>query len=119
MTIKEVIEIARQVTGAIDGVQYHGFIPANPNTILVQRVLVFIDPETDEPLYTSEPIFAEFFGLLKQLWDIPGLLPEGMLPGDVLWNTGLFSSEQNVAMMPRWNAQAHLIDVELDTGLNW
>lgn len=120
MTIDEIIQLARDVTGEHDGSMYHGLDIMNPSTLLAQRNAVAVDPETDEPRLTSDPVFKEYFELLERLWSIPGIMPEGMEAGDYLWSWGgNFRSDQNVAMTLDWDRHATLADVEAETGLDW
>lgn len=118
MTYTEVIELAREVTGEQDGMLYHGFDINSPNSMLGQRSAIEVDPDTDKPRYTTDPLFQDYFYLLQQLWTIPGMLPENADAGDYIWTWGgNFFFEENVAMSLAWDNQGHLAN-EAETGLD-
>src|SRR5699024_5296696 len=67
---------------------------------LDQRPVTHVDPETDEVLFTKDPIYAEYLHYLESLWSIPGILPEED-PGESLYNWGdsFFFGDHDIAMI--------------------
>lgn len=119
MTWSEVIELAKKVTGEIDGVKYRGLDLDVPNMAFSQLSTNYADPETGDPLYTKEPAFQRYYDLMHEVWSIPGNL-YGDDPASLIQSFGgKFVLEQNVAMVPLWNLTGWLASIEQETGMRW
>lgn len=115
MTWDEVTNLARKVTGEIGGERYRGIEMYDANAMLQQLEVNHVDPETDESLYDSDERFHQFLEKVEVITSIPGVLAEGEEESGV----GGFITDQNVAMMPLFDAHLWFAGVEEDTGLNW
>ena len=105
MTWDEIINLAAQVTGERDGIQYHGIQPAFPSILYDQRGLVFVDPETDESTIMSDKYRDEFVKVLstiEKMAKIPGNIPDENSDAFLYEWGNQFISERNVAMLPLW-----------------
>src|SRR5690625_1900845 len=74
MTWEETIELGKQVSGEIDGQVYHGLFP--DRHALSQLSTTLVDPETDEPNILDNKELRIFLERTKEIFDIPGNLPE-------------------------------------------
>ncbi len=76
MTWEEVIELARQVTGERDGVQYRGLHPGLPGLFdfMLRQVedAQLVDPETHEPMIEQNEAFKMYLQRLEVVYSIPG-----------------------------------------------
>lgn len=120
MTWDETIDLARKLTGKIDGVQYRGIDLQNPGYILDSKVPLELD-ENNQPLYQKDPIFRQFFEYLQRFWSIPGIWPEGSDPTKVVHvdYADAFAKNKNIAMLILWNSDQGLEDAEKENGLKW
>ncbi|MCJ7840614.1 extracellular solute-binding protein [Lederbergia sp. NSJ-179] len=74
MTWQQVVDLSRQLTGSRNGVDYVGFELMYGNTVpLKEFALNYTNPETGEVLITEQPEVTQYFELIKEFYDIPGL----------------------------------------------
>lgn len=108
MTWDEAIELGRDLTRYIDGVQYKGLdeeqiarplFPLSPN---------LVDPHTDEVMADME-IYRRAFEVAGKIYDIPGNTYERGF-------TKEFLEDRNLAMITTVNIFGHLRNAE---GFNW
>lgn len=99
MNWDEVIDLAKRVTGEIDGTEYQGLYMPNPGHITWTAGDLF-DPETDEPLWTENDEVREYFEMYREAYSIPGNphIPEHWEEGG--WPE-LFE-QGRLAMVPTW-----------------
>lgn len=100
MTWEEVVELAKKVTGEMNGVQYRGLDIDVPSDEWTQFSQVLVDPETDEPYVLENEEFRRFLEMVKDVTDIPGNSPEDD-PGGWLHNWGGHWGDGNIAMTTR------------------
>lgn len=93
MTWQEVISLASQVSGERGGQDYMGLALPATRILLSTMEVPLVDPETDKPLFTEEPIFQEFFRLYEQVYHLPNAEP-------VTQAVGKFVTDRTLAMMP-------------------
>lgn len=75
MTWYEVIELAEQVTGEHNGIQYQGFDVAGGGHLAMTQIIgrnQLIDPETEEVLWVDDPYVKEYLEMLERIALIPG-----------------------------------------------
>lgn len=80
MTWEELLDLSRELTAEREGVQYVG-LEIGPGSTpgremlypLRQFAVNATDPETGEVLVTEDPAFKEYFEMLKEFYDIPGI----------------------------------------------
>ncbi|MBO0994745.1 ABC transporter substrate-binding protein [Bacillus sp. SD088] len=104
MTWDEIIDLAAKLTGEKNGVHYYGLQIPYASIMLDQRGVPKVDPETDEPTYTSEkymPLYQEYLRKMERVYSIPGNVPEGDDDRDP--SIGPFFGDRNVAMNPIWS----------------
>lgn len=104
MTWDEIIDLAAKLTGEKNGVHYYGLQIPYASIMLDQRGVPKVDPETDEPAYTSEkymPLYQEYLRKMERVYSIPGNVPEGDDDRDP--SIGPFFGDRNVAMNPIWS----------------
>lgn len=98
MTYEEVIALAEKVTGERNGVYYTGMVMPSADRYLFPALgLNMVDPKTDEPQFTKEPMFKHIFETYKR---VDALQPDESVHGDNAM--GKFISEQNLAMLPMY-----------------
>ncbi|MEK3890006.1 ABC transporter substrate-binding protein [Bacillus sp. FSL K6-3431] len=112
MTWGEVGDLASQVTGERNGVEYRGLDISAAGGMLSELEVNHLDPESHEPMYVKDERFVQYLNMAEKLAAIPGVVPE---EGD--W--GDFMNTQNLAMVPLFDVHIWLAGVEADTGLNW
>lgn len=109
MTWDEVVDLARDVTGEMDGVQFRGLEINAPHLMLGQYPVDTTDPETEEVVIDKEPVFTKAAEVVKALVDIPGLYdPEG--EHDFFTTAGF--EEGTTAMTAAWGAGHQWLDLE-------
>lgn len=99
MTWKEVVELAKDLTREINGVQYYGLDLDVPYDAWTQLNASAMDPDTDEVIIENSEEYKRFFQLLYDVLHIPGYPQDE--PGSVLMNWGQKFAEGNWAMSPR------------------
>lgn len=75
MTWSEVIELAMEVTGEHNGIQYQGLDVAGGGHLAMTQIIgrnQLIDPETDEVLWVDDPYVKEYLEMLDRIRSIPG-----------------------------------------------
>ncbi|MDQ0888756.1 multiple sugar transport system substrate-binding protein [Paenibacillus sp. V4I9] len=94
MNWEETIEIAKKVTGEIDGIFYRGLDIADFALLLYQLSLTYLDPVTDYAIVNNEhwKLVAE---TMKDIYTIQGNLPD---PKQLFRFNGGFIRDKNVAM---------------------
>lgn len=120
MTWEETVELAKKLTGTVDGVHYRGIDLQNPIYILDSNRPADLN-ENNEPLYQKEPAFRKYFEILQGFWSIPGIFPEGVDPSTIVHYKGVedFATQKNVAMLVFWTSDWELKEAELEHGLQW
>src|SRR5690625_1996906 len=71
MTWDEVIDLAKEVTREVDGVQYRGLATMPATFFLTQLSLYYVDPETEEPVVNRSE-WKQGFETLKEIHTIQG-----------------------------------------------
>ncbi|WP_062105905.1 ABC transporter substrate-binding protein [Bacillus niameyensis] len=97
MTWEEVVELAKDLTREVNGVQYRGLDLDTPYDAYTQFSQNSIDPETNDVLITQSEAYRRYLGLIGEVTSIPGNYPEEN-PGDLLHNWGAEFDKENVAM---------------------
>lgn len=97
MTWPEVIDLAKEVTGERDGVQYQGLQIAGGGHLALTQVMgdeQLIDPETDEVLWVDNPYVKDYLEMIEEVNSIPGnVLPE---------ESDAWIEDQTLAMQTLW-----------------
>lgn len=93
MTWQEIVELSRKVSGQQSGHEYTGLHLPVPRILLSTLSTPLVDPETDEPLFTTEPEFKQLFELYEGVYDNQG--PEPNLEA-----LGQFVGDRTLAMVP-------------------
>ena len=109
----ELLDIARQMTGERNGVQYVGIQIGWGSTPtwweilhpLMQFAVNATDPETGEVLITEREEFYEYFNMMRELYNIPGIY------GEHAHNQNLFA-QRRAAIAVGANAQLQLFPEE-------
>lgn len=99
MTWEEVVELAKETTRELNGVQYLGLDLDVPYDAWTQFSVSAMDPETDEVVIANSEEYKRFFQLLQDVLTIPGYPADE--PGSVLMNWGGQFGQGNWAMSPR------------------
>lgn len=80
MTWDETIELAKKLTGERNGIQYRGLEIGYGNSTtseslapLKELTSNFVDPETDEVLFTKDPAITRYFEMMKKVYSVPGM----------------------------------------------
>lgn len=112
MTWEEVVELAKELTREVNGVQYRGLDLDTPYDAYTQFSQNSIDPDTNEVLITQSEAYRRYLGLIGEVTSIPGNYPEEN-PGDLLHNWGAEFAKGNVAMTPNvtnfgWLEEEHI-----------
>ncbi len=103
MTWPELIELAKRVTAAADGIQYGGFGFAGLSVDMMFASLPFVDPETERAVVHTEQ-WSKLFQYAKELYDIPG---NGQM---ILGAENYFMNQKTLAMMMAPNLLKELRD---------
>ncbi len=112
MTWDELIELARQVTGHRDGIDYHGLFVQAPDRMVLD--VSFLNPDTDMPRFTEDPEFVKYLEIIEKIYSIPGNLPEEL---DFIFNPyDSFREDRNLAMWVSWYQATSLRTYD---GLDW
>lgn len=114
MTWDEIIDLAAEVTGERNGVQYRGLHIDIPSDAASAYPVSLTDPETGKSLMQEEEAFTNFFTMIDKMANIPGNLPEGDEQIFKTWG-GAFT-EGNIAMMPYYGPSLYFLDTD---GLDW
>jgi ABC-type glycerol-3-phosphate transport system substrate-binding protein len=91
MTWDELIELAKDMTKEVGGVQYIG-LQGGPGAALGEQAARMTDPDSGEVLVEKDPVFKKYFELMEAFYNIPGL-DDPDLPEDP------FVEEQTAAMV--------------------
>jgi len=120
MTWDETIELAKKLTGTVDGVQYRGIDLQNPIYILDSNRPADLN-ENNEPMYQKDPAFRKYLEIMQGFWSIPGIFPEGVDPATIVHYRGVedFAVQKNVAMLVFWTSDLELKEAEEEHGLQW
>lgn len=89
MTWTELVELAKDMTREVGGVQYYG-LQGGYGVALTQQGAARTNPETGEVLIEDDPAFKRYLDLVASLHSIPGMETMGDNP---------FVEEQTAAMM--------------------
>lgn len=110
MTWEEVIDLAREVSGEMNGVKYQGLYMPLEDAPIFWKVPNLIDPETDEPLWTSDDYVREYAELLRKNYSIPGnpYIPEHGQDGSwrILFEQGRLAMVAQYLVIP--NPEANI-----------
>lgn len=99
MTWDDTIELAKELTREVEGVQYRGLDLDVPYDALMQLDIVDVDPDTDEVVVGQSEDFKRYIQMINDVVSIPGNYP-GDEP-EALFNTwGESFAAGNVAMAP-------------------
>lgn len=99
MTWDEVIELARKVTRADNGVAYRGLNAGTAlNRMQSQLSLPYVDPKTDKALVSSDDGWRKLFQTFQDIYGIPGNYPSGATFGD---GAKAFLDTKTLAMFPQ------------------
>lgn len=99
MTWEEVLELAKEVTREVGGVQYRGLDLDVWGDSLQQFSINTVDPDTDEPLIAESEEIRRFLEYIKAVVEIPGNYDTDE-PSSMLHHWGGLLEEGNVAMYP-------------------
>lgn len=99
MTWSEVIDLAKDVTREMNGVQYRGLDIDTPYDAFTQFSQTAVDPETDEVNITESEAYRRYLEMVGDVVAIPGNYPTDK-PGDLLHNWGEEFGKGEVAMTP-------------------
>lgn len=111
MTWEEVIELAKEVTREVDGIQYRGLVTMPPTYVLTQLSLHYVDPETEEPVVNS-PEWRKGLETLKEMHTIQGNEDSHG------WHN--MFGDRNIAMLPRVNIYEQTYSLtEEDIHIDW
>lgn len=123
MTWEEVVDLAADLTKVEDGVQYRGLHPGPLLKTVSQSGFMYVDPETDEPMFSDSDEIRFYVELVEDIINIPGNVPEedpfGWFQAHQWSGGGEFVSERNVAMHATWNNVGPYSNLEKDDGFNW
>ncbi|MEK3888183.1 ABC transporter substrate-binding protein [Bacillus sp. FSL K6-3431] len=112
MNWEQVIDLAEKVTGERDGTEYQGLYMPKHEAPIFWTVKNFVDPETDEPVWTDNEQIREYFDLYKKAYSIHGnpYIPEHWEEGG--W-TELFE-QGKLAMVAQFFSKPNE-----DANINW
>lgn len=99
ITWEETVELAKEVTGEMNGIQYRGLDLDVPYDEFTQFSTTLVDPDTDEPNVMDNEYFRRFLEMVEEVINIPGNYPEED-PTSLLHNWGSLFGEENIAMAP-------------------
>ncbi|GIN74286.1 hypothetical protein J14TS2_47610 [Bacillus sp. J14TS2] len=117
MTWDEVINLARQVTGNRDGVDYIGFDPGWVHEALRAHSLSYVDDNGEVDMMTDG--FKEVFDVFEQAYSIPGLIGENE-ENYGYGGINKFIEERRLAMFPYWVIPyTSRIPAMEEAGLDW
>ena len=114
LTWDEVLDLAARLTGTRNGVDYQGIYiqhDAGPTLSQVIGDSYFIDPETDEVLWTEREEVKEYLEMIDRLMAIPGI--ELNVQTEGIHFIEAFQSERTLAMLPHQFLEA------LPEDMNW
>lgn len=100
MTWDEVIELATKVTGERDGTHYYGLETHSLSQAILQLSVTGTDPETGEVLFDQKPEYAQYFNLIKKIYDIPGNIPDNPEDKDGLEGRNVAMNLRTVSNIP-------------------
>ncbi|GIN74872.1 hypothetical protein J14TS2_53470 [Bacillus sp. J14TS2] len=99
MTWEEIVELAKDLTGERNGVEYRGLDLDVPYDAWTQFSTQAVDPDTDEVNISGNDDYKRFFQMIEDTISIPGNYPTEE-PGSLLMNWGAEFGKDNVAMAP-------------------
>lgn len=76
ITWDELLKLATEVTGEMDGTQYFGLETHSLSQAILQLSVTGTDPETGEVLIRDKPEYTQYFNLIKDVLDLPGNYPD-------------------------------------------
>ncbi|MDB5083574.1 MAG: extracellular solute-binding protein family 1 [Bacilli bacterium] len=112
MTWPEVIDLAKNLTRAADGVQYHGLLIDNYKIISDEYPLLAVDPKTNQAVLSSDPTWTKVLDLYKSIYDI-----SGNYDPKITDNGTAFGKDQTVAMMA--TGKSWTLNGQTGSGVNW
>ncbi len=100
MTWEEVVDLAKDVTGERNGIEYQGLYMPKSGAPISWTAGNLVDPKTDEPLWPNNETVRNYFELYKEAYSIPGnpFIPEHWEESG--WPE-LFA-QGKLAMAPHW-----------------
>lgn len=111
MTWDEVIDLAKELTREVGGIQYKGLATMPATFFGTQLALDYVDFETNEPLVNSED-WRKAFETLREIHTLPG-------NEDAYGWLGIIG-DQTIAMYPRVNVYEQVMDLDEDElTVNW
>lgn len=72
MTWNELMELTKEMTKEVGGVQYIG-LQGGPGGALAELAAQKTDPDTGEVLVEKNPVFKKYFELMEKYYSIPGI----------------------------------------------
>ncbi|MBO0994731.1 ABC transporter substrate-binding protein [Bacillus sp. SD088] len=72
MNWEEVIDLAEKVTGERNGMEYQGLYMPKHEAPIFWTTGNFVDPESDEPLWTEDGTIRDYFNSYQRAYSIPG-----------------------------------------------
>lgn len=97
MTWNETIELAKDLTREVDGVQYRGLDLDVPYDQFTQLDAVSVDPDSGEVLVAQSQEWKDYVTMIDDVVSIPGNYP-GDNPAELFHRWGELFDEGNVAM---------------------
>lgn len=97
MTWEDVLELAKDLTREVGGVQYRGLDLDVPYDAYTQFSQNSVDPDTDEVLIADSEAYRRHLEFVADVVAIPGNYPADD-PTSILHNWGSIFTEENVAM---------------------
>jgi multiple sugar transport system substrate-binding protein len=110
----EYAELVAKIARTEDGVNYRGGNLDNANRIISQLSLPYVNPETNEPAFLTDPKWTTFMNFWKQFNEIPNnnLIEDGGNDG--------FTKSQTIAMRPYGIGFANAVHkAAQESGMNW
>lgn len=114
MTMEEALELARQLTRVVDGVQYRGWDIASIVRLAQPLGLEYVDHDTELAIVASEG-WKRVFELGKAIYSIPGNAPSEDASKNRLNG---FMTDRTIAMLNETSKFSQLKEAE-QNGLNW
>ncbi|CAG7645686.1 ABC transporter substrate-binding protein [Paenibacillus allorhizosphaerae] len=113
MTWEDTIELAKQVTRNVDGVQYRGIDPNSYFNFSSALSLPLIDPKTEKPIISDK--WKYVFETMMKVYNIPGNKPAKLVDNQL---NSVFTKDMTLAMIPSFNILSSFKDATAK-GLNW
>lgn len=97
MTWDEAIQLSRQLTREVDGIQYIGLLPPNVDLMGFGLSLPYVNENNQAVLNTDK--WQMVLRTAAELFSIPGYVKDGEMAGG---GTKMFRDEQRLAMLTTW-----------------